>query len=72
LIIRQGLLLIASIFSIGWSDAGVPDRERPLIHAPRPGAAVRVESVETRFWRTRFSGARRLETTHFPADNYSR
>jgi cell wall-associated NlpC family hydrolase len=152
LIIRQGLVLIASIFSIpAWSDAGVADRERPLIHAlqtlgvqyryggrspesgfdcsglithvferawgvllppgtaalskvgtavklkalepgdlvfyntrnrpfshvgiylgdgrflhaPRSGAVVRVESVETRYWRTRFSGARRLEPPTF-------
>jgi hypothetical protein len=47
----------------------VADRERPLIHALQTLGVqyrvVRVESVETRYWRTRFSRARGLEPPTF-------
>ena len=34
---------------------------RNFVHAPRPGQRVRVESIDTPYWRTRFNGARRLD-----------
>ena len=32
-----------------------------FIHAPRPGERVRIENVDSPYWRARFNGARRLE-----------
>ena len=32
-----------------------------FIHAPKPGARVRIERLDTPYWRTRFNGARRLD-----------
>jgi len=32
-----------------------------FIHAPKPGARVRIERVDTPYWKTRFNGARRLD-----------
>jgi cell wall-associated NlpC family hydrolase len=31
-----------------------------FVHAPRPGARVRVERTDSRYWRARFDGARRI------------
>jgi len=47
-----------------FSHVGIYLGEGRFIHAPRPGAQVRVESVQSRYWRQRFSGARRLEPPH--------
>jgi cell wall-associated NlpC family hydrolase len=48
-----------------FSHVGIYLGEGRFLHAPRPGAYVRVESVETTYWRTRFSGARRLDPPTF-------
>ena len=44
-----------------FSHVGIYLGEGRFVHAPRPGAYVRVESLQTRYWRTRFNGARRLD-----------
>ena len=43
-----------------FSHVGIYLGDGRFLHAPRPGASVRVESFETTYWRTRFNGARRL------------
>jgi cell wall-associated NlpC family hydrolase len=43
-----------------YSHVGIYLGEERFIHAPKPGASVRVESTATRYWRARFNGARRL------------
>ena len=43
-----------------FSHVGIYIGEGRFLHAPRPGATVRVESVDTNYWRTRFNGARRV------------
>jgi cell wall-associated NlpC family hydrolase len=48
-----------------YSHVGIYLGEGRFLHAPRPGAAVRVESVHTPYWRSRFSGARRLDPPTF-------
>jgi cell wall-associated NlpC family hydrolase len=48
-----------------YSHVGIYLGEGRFLHAPRPGAAVRVESVRTPYWRSRFSGARRLDPPTF-------
>jgi cell wall-associated NlpC family hydrolase len=44
-----------------YSHVGIYLGDGRFIHAPRPGERVRVESVDSPYWRTRFDGARRLE-----------
>lgn len=48
-----------------YSHVGIYLGEGRFLHAPRSGAAVRVESVQTAYWRTRFNGARRLDPPTF-------
>ncbi len=47
------------------SHVGIYLGEGRFLHAPRPGARVRVENVHTRYWRERFDGARRLDPPTF-------
>jgi cell wall-associated NlpC family hydrolase len=48
-----------------YSHVGIYLGDGRFVHAPRPGAYVRVESVQTPYWRTRFNGARRLNPPTF-------
>jgi cell wall-associated NlpC family hydrolase len=42
------------------SHVGIYLGDGQFVHAPRPGALVRIESLQTAYWRERFDGARRL------------
>jgi cell wall-associated NlpC family hydrolase len=42
------------------THVGIYIGEDRFIHAPRSGASVRIENMRSSYWRTRFSGARRL------------
>jgi cell wall-associated NlpC family hydrolase len=44
-----------------YSHVGIYLGEGRFIHAPRPGQRVRIESLESRYWRARYNGARRLD-----------
>jgi cell wall-associated NlpC family hydrolase len=46
-----------------YSHVGIYLGEGQFIHAPRPGAKVRVESTAKAYWRARFNGARRIDNT---------
>jgi len=48
-----------------YSHVGIYLGDGRFVHAPRPGARVRVESVRTPYWRERFDGARRLDPPTF-------
>ena len=43
-----------------YSHVGIYVGDGRFVHAPRPGARVRVESMAKRYWRARFNGARRI------------
>ena len=47
------------------SHVGIYLGDGRFLHAPRPGASVRVENVNVRYWRERFNGARRLDPPTF-------
>jgi cell wall-associated NlpC family hydrolase len=47
-----------------YSHVGIYVGEGRFVHAPRPGAKVRVESMRTGYWRVRFNGARRLDDSY--------
>jgi cell wall-associated NlpC family hydrolase len=48
-----------------FSHVGIYLGDGHFVHAPRPGAKVRVESIDTSYWRVRFNGARRLDPPTF-------
>ena len=43
-----------------YSHVGIYLGDGRFIHAPRTGAAVRVEQMSSRYWSARFDGARRI------------
>jgi len=44
-----------------FSHVGIYLGDGQFVHAPRRGQRVRVESLDTPYWRARFDGARRLD-----------
>jgi cell wall-associated NlpC family hydrolase len=48
-----------------FSHVGIYLGDGRFLHAPRPGAHVRVENAFTPYWRKRFDGARRLDPPTF-------
>lgn len=44
-----------------YSHVGIYVGDGRFVHAPRPGARVRVDSIGKRYWRARFDGARRVD-----------
>src|SRR5262245_6978931 len=44
-----------------FSHVGMYIGNGRFIHAPKPGARVRVERVDTSYWSSRFNGARRVD-----------
>ena len=47
-----------------FSHVGIYLGDDRFIHAPKPGASVRVESMRSRYWERRFDGARRIDPGH--------
>ena len=43
-----------------YSHVGIYLGDHQFIHAPRPGAAVRIEDMRTAYWTRRYDGARRV------------
>jgi len=43
------------------SHVGIYLGDGKFVHAPKSGAQVRVESLQSSYWATRFDGARRIE-----------
>jgi cell wall-associated NlpC family hydrolase len=44
-----------------YSHVGIYLGDGRFVHAPKSGARVRVESIKSSYWASRFSGARRIE-----------
>ena len=60
--LRPGDLVFFNTMRKTFSHVGIYLGEGKFIHSPRSGASVRIESMDTRYWRTRFNGARRVAT----------
>jgi cell wall-associated NlpC family hydrolase len=58
--IRQGDLVFFSTVAPGASHVGLALGQGTFIHAPGAGGAVRVERLDTPYWRERIVGVRRL------------
>lgn len=44
-----------------FSHVGIYIGDGRFVHAPRTGARVRIEELRSRYWATRFDGARRIQ-----------
>jgi hypothetical protein len=57
--LRPGDLVFFNTLQRTFSHVGIYLGDGRFIHAPRSGAAVRVERMQSTYWRTRYDGARR-------------
>jgi len=57
--LQPGDLVFFNTLRRTFSHVGIYVGEGRFIHAPRPGADVRIENMRLPYWNTRFTGARR-------------
>lgn len=65
--LQPGDLVFFNTLKRTFSHVGIYVGDGKFIHAPKPGAEVRVESMGVAYWARRFDGARRVQGT-IPAD----
>jgi len=58
--LQPGDLVFFNTMRRAFSHVGIYVGEGKFIHAPKPGAEVRVESLSVTYWARRFDGARRV------------
>lgn len=60
--LQAGDLVFYDTLKRPFSHVGIYLGEGRFVHAPKTGAQVRIESLNSRYWVQRFNGARRIET----------
>jgi cell wall-associated NlpC family hydrolase len=58
--LQPGDLVFFNTLRKAFSHVGIYVGDGKFIHSPRPGAEVRVEDMDVRYWSKRFDGARRV------------
>ena len=58
--IETGDLVFYNTLGQPNTHVGIYIGDNRFIHAPRTGATVRIESMRSTYWKTRFNGARRI------------
>ncbi len=59
--LQPGDLVFFNTMRRAFSHVGIYLGDGKFIHAPKPGARVRVEDMRIGYWSARFDGARRVE-----------
>jgi cell wall-associated NlpC family hydrolase len=59
--LRKGDLVFFNTLGKRYSHVGIYLGNHKFVHAPRTGAAIRVDSMDMAYWRKRYNGARRLQ-----------
>jgi cell wall-associated NlpC family hydrolase len=59
--LKKGDLVFFNTLGQRFSHVGIYLGNKKFVHAPRTGAVVRIESMETSYWKKRYNGARRLD-----------
>ena len=59
--LQPGDLVFFNTLKSAFSHVGIYIGDNKFIHAPRTGAAVRVESMQVSYWSSRFNGGQRLD-----------
>ena len=60
--LQPGDLVFFNTMRRAFSHVGIYVGDGKFIHAPRTGAQVRVENMQSSYWQRRFDGARRVST----------
>lgn len=60
--LQPGDLVFFNTLRRAFSHVGIYVGDNKFIHSPKPGAQVRVEDMRVGYWRTRFNGARRVDS----------
>ncbi|MDP3413426.1 MAG: C40 family peptidase [Polaromonas sp.] len=63
--LQPGDLVFFNTMRRAFSHVGIYVGDGKFIHAPKPGAQVRVESMSIAYWAHRFDGARRVQGARF-------
>ena len=58
--LKPGDLVFFNTMRRAFSHVGIYVGDNRFIHAPSTGSVVRVEQIDSDYWRKRFNGARRL------------
>ena len=66
--LQPGDLVFFNTLRRTFSHVGIYVGDGKFVHAPRTGAAVRVEDMRVAYWSRRFTGARRASLIAAPAD----
>ena len=69
--LKPGDLVFFNTMRRAFSHVGIYVGDDKFIHAPRPGATVRVENMGMSYWSRRFDGARRVTSGGDNASNGS-
>ena len=59
--LQPGDLVFFNTLKSAFSHVGIYIGDNKFIHAPRTGAAVRVENMQNGYWASRFNGGQRLD-----------
>lgn len=65
--LQPGDLVFFNTMRRAFSHVGIYVGNGKFIHAPKPGAEVRVEDMGKAYWNRRFDGARRVNTDGSPS-----
>lgn len=60
--LQEGDLVFFNTLGARFSHVGIYLGDSKFVHAPRSGGVVRIESINTNYWKKRYNGARRLDT----------
>ena len=60
--LQAGDLVFYDTLKRPYSHVGIYLGDGRFVHAPKTGAQVRIESLQSTYWTQRFSGARRIES----------
>ena len=61
--LQPGDLVFFNTLRRTFSHVGIYLGDNKFIHAPTPGSAVRIESMDLNYWKARFNGTRRVLTS---------
>ncbi|TSE18182.1 Murein DD-endopeptidase MepH [Tepidimonas alkaliphilus] len=59
--LSPGDLVFFNTLGRPFSHVGIYVGRGRFVHSPRPGAQVRLERIDSNYWRSRFDGARRVD-----------
>lgn len=59
--LKPGDLVFFNTMRRAYSHVGIYLGNNQFVHAPKPGAEIRVENMQQSYWVTKYNGARRLD-----------